>query len=60
MLSFGSLLWPPILLISEDEINGAAFKDLSKEDLKEMGFKRGPCMNIMNIIAALEVRALDV
>ena len=49
------------LLISEDEINGAAFKDLSREDLKEMGFKRGPRMNIMNIIEALvqEVRALD-
>ena len=47
-----------ILLITEEEINGAAFKDLTEKDLKEMDFKRGPCMNIMKIIAELKVRAL--
>ena len=45
-------------LISEDEINGTAFKDLTEKDLKEMDFKRGPRMNIMKIIAELKVRAL--
>ena len=48
-----------MVLISEEEINGAAFKNLSNEDLKEMGFKRGPRMNIMPIIEALKVRVLD-
>ena len=45
-------------LTSEDEINGAAFKDLTEKDLKGMDFKCGPRMNIMKIIAELKVRAL--
>lgn len=28
--------------VSEDEINGVAFKDLTVEVLKEMGFTTGP------------------
>ena len=48
-----------MLLISGEEINGAAFRDLSSEELEEMGFKCGPRKNIMTIIATLEVRALD-
>ena len=38
---------------SEEEINGAAFKDLSDDDLKEMGFKLGPRKNIKDIIKSL-------
>ena len=37
----------------EEEINGEAFKDLSKEDLKDMGFKMGPCKIILKIIEDL-------
>ena len=37
----------------EEEINGEAFKDLSKEDLKDMGFKMGPCKIILKIIGDL-------
>ena len=44
----------PLLFFSEEEINGAAFKDLSSEELEEMGFKRGPRKNIMNIIKDLK------
>ena len=39
--------------ILEEEINGEAFKDLSKQDLKDMGFKMGPCKNILKIIEDL-------
>ena len=53
-----------IFLIPEEEINGAAFKDLSIEELEKMGFKTGPRKNIMTIIqtctVTLEVRALAV
>ena len=53
-----------MFLIAEEEINGAAFKNLSDEVLKDMGFKTGPRMNIMTIIqtctVTLEVRALGV
>jgi hypothetical protein len=38
----------------EEQINGEAFKDLSKEDLKEMGFKMGPRNIIMKIIEDLK------
>jgi hypothetical protein len=38
----------------EEQINGEAFKDLSKEDLKDMGFKMGPCKIIMKIIEDLK------
>ena len=38
----------------EEEINGEAFKDLSKEELKEMGFKIGPRKIIIKIIEELK------
>jgi hypothetical protein len=51
-------------LITEEEINGEAFKDLSVEELEKMGFKTGPRKNIMSIIktctVTLEVRVLSI
>ncbi len=51
-----------MFLIAEEEINGDAFKSLSIEELKDMGFKTGPRKNIMTIIetctVTMEVRAL--
>jgi hypothetical protein len=53
-----------VFLIAEEEINGDAFKSLSIEELKEMGFKTGPRKNIMTIIetctVTLEVRVLSI
>ena len=40
---------------AEDEINGLAFRKLNDADLKEMGFKRGPRKNILDIISSLSV-----
>ena len=39
--------------IIAEQINGEAFKDLSREDLKDMGFKMGPCKIILKIIEDL-------
>ena len=49
-----SLCAPFRIFCSEEEVNGAAFRDLSNEELKDMGFKLGPRMNIMNIIKDLK------
>ena len=40
---------------AEDEINGLAFRKLKDADLKDMGFKRGPITNILDIISSLSV-----
>ena len=47
----GGGLWASFCIFcSEEEVNRATFRDLSNEELKDMGFKLGPHMNIMNII----------
>ena len=59
----GQGLWSLLYYIkfcSEEEINGAAFKRLSNEDLTEMGFKRGPRMNITDIIKDLKQTDAEV
>ena len=38
---------------TEEEINGLAFRKLTDVDLKEMGFKRGPHKNILDIVISL-------
>ena len=48
--------WCDELRVSlEEHINGKAFRELTDDELKELGFKMGPRKNIRGIISSIEV-----
>jgi hypothetical protein len=49
-----------LLLCIDEEINGKAFRELTDENLKELGFKMGARINIRGIISSVTVGRIDV
>ena len=43
----------------DEDINGKAFRELTDDNLKELGFKMGARINIKGIISSIAVRSND-